>query len=79
MTLESSYLQALQAVNAYKLNGTTQLELTSSGQDILRYTTGVPAQMPRTGDGSQHALAALAAIAALALLFGLGLRRRAIG
>jgi heat shock protein HslJ len=79
MTLESSYLQALQGVNAYKLNGTTQLELTSSGQDTLRYTMGAPAQMPRTGDGSRDVLAALTALGALALLAGLGLRRRAIG
>ena len=79
MTLESSYLQGLQGVSAYKLSGTAQLELTSSGGDTLRYTTGAPAQMPRTGEGSPGAVAALAALGGLALLAGLGLRRRAIG
>jgi hypothetical protein len=35
--------------------------------------------MPRPGDGSRDVLAALTTLGALALLAGLGLRRRAIG
>ncbi len=55
--LETAYLQALEGVGGYRLDGAGRLELTFGDQGVLSYTGGggQPASLPQTGGAGDSA------------------------
>lgn len=73
--LETAYLQALEGVSSYALDGAGGLELTfGGGQGVLTYAGGQPAALPQTG-GAGDVAPLLALFAVLCCVAALILRR----